>query len=496
MTVRTGRVLLVGAGPGAHDLITLRGLECLRRADVVLYDELAHRSLLEEAPESAEKVYVGKRQGEKTLEQDAICRLMVQHARAGHQVVRLKGGDPFVFGRGAEEAEALVSEGIPFEIVPGVTSAVAVPAFAGIPLTHRDLADGFEVWTGHNPSVLRGKTAVVLMGVRRLAENVARLREAGYAGETPAAVIHRGTLARQRTVVATLETMVQAAAGIDSPAILVVGEVVALRERLRWFETRPLFGHRVLVTRSRAQGAETCRVLEELGAETVTMPTIAFRPPADPEPLRRAVRSLGAYDYLVLTSANAADPLQRAVAEAGLDARAFAGLTICAIGPGTAKALACLGLRADIVPADHRAEGLLDALPAEALRNKRVLLPRAAVAREILPAVLAERGAQVDLVPAYETVLPDPELTRFGLEELDQGAVDTLTFTSASTVENFAAIVGPDLRRLCAGKTIVAIGPVTADACRALGLEVQVMPKTYTLAAMVEELVAYFGRTA
>jgi uroporphyrinogen III methyltransferase / synthase len=492
-----GRVLLVGAGPGAPDLITVRGLECLRRAEVVLYDDLADRSLLEEAPAAAERIWVGKQSPGAVTTQEQICRLLVERAGGGRMVVRLKGGDPFVFGRGGEEAEALVAAGIPFEVVPGVSAAVAVPAFAGIPLTQRHVADSFEVSTGHAPEEQHGRTAVVLMVVKRLADNVARLRRGGYDGALPAALIERGTQAGQRTVVATLDTIVDAATDIEPPAVLVVGEVVSLRERLSWFERRPLFGLRVLVTRGRAQGAETCRALEALGAATVAMPTIALRP-ADPEPLRAAVARLAArgYELVIFTSANAVDPVQRAVAGAGLDARVFAGAALCAVGPGTATALATIGLRADLVAADHRAEGILELLGAERVAGKRVLLPRAAAARELLPDQLAERGAQVDVVPVYENCPPSAEETAAGLAELRAGRVDVLTFTSASTVEGLAALLGAELRPLCAGRIVAAIGPVTRDACARLGLEVQVTPRESTVAAMVEAIAAHVATVA
>jgi uroporphyrinogen III methyltransferase/synthase len=488
-----GVVTLIGAGPGAPDLITVRGLDRLRRAQVVLYDELSARALLDEVPADAEVLYVGKRGEKKALGQEELSALLVERARRGLRVVRLKGGDPFVLGRGGEEALALAAAGVPFEVVPGVTSAVAVPAFAGIPLTHRGIAEGFEVHTGHKGHAAAGRrTVVVLMGMRHLAENVAGLVQGGLPESLPAAVVQHGTVARQRSVVATLGTIVEAARHLESPAVLVAGEVVALREQLAWFESRPLFGRTVLVTRARHQAAETCRLLEQLGAETVAMPTIDLRPPADPEPLRRAVREVGSYDFLILTSANAVRPLREALAEQGLDGRALAGVTLCAIGPGTADALAAMGLRADLVPADHRAEGILELLTAERVAGRRVLLPRAAVARDILPRTLEERGAAVEVVTVYETGMPDPERTRAGLRALEAGEVDVLTFTSASTAENFADIVGRErLDRLCRGLVVVAIGPVTRDACRRVGLEVHVMPESYTLAAMTEALVRY-----
>ena len=489
----TGKVFLVGAGPGAPDLITVRGRCCIRTAEVVLHDDLSSSDLLDEAPAEAKRIYVGKRHGKATMEQEQICQLMVNEASEGKRVVRLKGGDPFVFGRGGEEAMALVSAGIPFEVVPGVTSPVAAPAFAGIPITHRDHADGFEVLTGHRPTEHPRMTTVVLMAVKHMAQNVEVLRKRGRPGDTPAAVVQWGTLPRQRTVVATLDTITEAARGLGSPAALVVGSVAGLTERLGWFEQKPLFGKRVLVTRSRHQAAETCRLLEELGAETVTLPTIEIRPPEDLQPLYSAVQALGSYDYIILTSANTVDALARALEHEGLDSRAMAGVTVCAIGPGTARALARLGVTADLVPRDHRAEGILDLLPEELVRGKRVLLPRAAKAREILPDTLRQRGARLDFVVAYVTGLPDEERTEAGLGRLRAGELDVLTFTSASTVENFAAMVGPGLPGLCQGMLVAAIGPVTRDACEKVGLTVDVMPTRYTLPAMTDALVAHLA---
>ncbi len=486
-----GMVYLVGAGPGAPDLITLRGRACLERASVVVYDDLSPSELLGHCPAGAERIYVGKRGDRKTMAQGDICRLLVERARAGELVVRLKGGDPFVFGHGGEEAGALAEAGVQFEVVPGITAAVAAPAHAGIPLTHREHADGFEVLSGHRPEETPRMTAVVLMAMRCLADNVARLKERGYAGDLPAAVVRWGTSAKQETVEATLDTIAEEAAGMTSPATLVVGRVVGLRSKLVWFEQRPLFGQRVLVTRARHQAGSTCRLLESKGAETVTMPTISIEPARDGAPLSRAVRNLDSYDYLLLTSVNGVTMFAAAMDEAEVDARALHGVTICAIGPGTARALRSLGLRPDLVPEDHRAEGILDLLGEDKIKGKRILLPRAAVAREILPDALAQRGAEVDLVEAYHTTLPAEEHTARGVAALESGGVDILTFTSASTVRNFAAILGDRMLDLCQGKRVVAIGPITRDACQEVGLSVDLMPEKYTLPAMVEALIQH-----
>ena len=492
MKTKRGKVYLVGAGPGAMDLITVRGRRCLRFAEVILYDDLSCPELLDEAPAKAERIYVGKRDGRFTLEQQQICELMVKRAGAGRRVVRLKGGDPFVFGRGGEEAMALAEAQIPFEVVPGVTSPVAAPAFAGIPLTHRDHADGFMVYTGHRPRENLRLTTVVLMAMKHLAQNVELLRSRGHAGQTPAAVVQWGTLPRQRIVVATLDTIVEQAAGMGSPAALVVGPVVGLQRQLDWFQHGPLSGKRVMITRARHQARETCRLLEQLGAETVALPTIEIRPPGDDGPLRRALRGLAQYDYLILTSANAVTVVRDLLEQEGLDSRALSGVTLCAIGPGTARALTAMGLRPDLVPEDHRAEGILGLLSAEKIGGKRMLLARAAVARQVLPETLRRRGAVLDHVVAYVTGLPELSHCEAGLQRLRRGELDVLTFTSASTVQNFAALVGDDLLALCRDLLVVAIGPITRDACQELGLAVDVMPQSYTLPAMVEALVDYY----
>jgi len=493
MAQHAGKVYLVGAGPGAPDLITLRGKACLERAQVVVYDDLSPAELLSHCPDDVERIYVGKREDRKTLEQEEISDLLVRKSRDGKRVVRLKGGDPYVFGRGGEEAGALAARGIPFEVVPGVTAMAAAPAYAGIPLTHREHADGFEVISGHRPDETPRMTAVVPMAMRRLEQNVDRLRQRGYRGDLPAAVVRWGTTSRQQTITATLDTIAEAAAGLGSPALLVVGDVVSERPALAWFERRPLFGTRVLVTRARHQAAETCRLLEASGAETISMPTIHVAPPADEAPLLRAAQDPGRYDFLLLTSANGVEALRGAMQRAGVDARALAGVQICAIGPGTARAMSALGLTPDQVPDDHRAEGLLELLDEARVRGKRILLPRAAVAREILPDTLRARGATVDLVEAYRTTLPPAQASARGVQALEDGDVDVLTFTSASTVLNFAEILGHRLEGLTRDLLVAAIGPITADACAEVGLPVHVMPEKYTLAALVAALIDHLG---
>ncbi|MHB8377227.1 MAG: uroporphyrinogen-III C-methyltransferase, partial [Dehalococcoidia bacterium] len=421
-TARSGFVSLVGAGPGDPELITVGGAARLAEADVIVYDRLANPRLLALARPGAELIDVGKTPERHTLSQDEINALLVEQARAGRRVVRLKGGDPFVFGRGGEEAEALVAAGLPFEVVPGVTSAVAAPAYAGIPVTHRALASSFAIVTGHEDPA-KGDTSidwaklatgidtlVFLMGTARLGEIARRLIDNGRAPTTPAAVIEWGTLSRQRTVTGTLATIDAAVreAGIAPPAVTVVGEVVRLRDGLRWFDTRPLFGKRVLVTRTRQQASDLSRALAAMGAEPVELPTIEIVPNTDAAQLAAALDALktAAYGWCVFTSANAAGIFLAHLRDAGLDARAFGRTRIAAIGPGTAEALARAGLRADLLPDRFVAEGLLDAFRARVMRGQRVLLPRAAGARDALVGGLAAMGAHVEELTLYVSAVP------------------------------------------------------------------------------------------
>lgn len=506
----TGMVTLVGAGPGDPGLLTLRGQRRLAAADVVIHDALVPRRLLDAVRPGAEVIPVGDPHGAgDRLTQDRVSALMIARARAGMAVVRLKNGDPFVFGRGAEEARALRAAGIPFEIVPGVTSAIAVPAYAGIPATDRDHASLVTIATGHQatgtsgPPALpwdalarQGGTLVFLMGVQQMGAILAALMAHGLDPATPAAAVERGTLGAQATVGATAATLAErvAAAGLRPPAVLVVGSVVGLRTELAWVEQRPLFGRRIVVTRPREQAGELAQQLEERGAEVVAFPTIALVPPPDPGALDRAVAAASTYDWIVFTSANGVRAFLERLDALGLDVRSLAGVRLAAIGPETGAALGRRLLRAAVVPGEFRAEGLLAALGDEDVRGRRVLLPRAAGARAILPVELAARGAHVDEVIAYRAV-PPPDADVAGLRAaLAAGAIDALTFTSSSTVTNFASLVGTDtLRALAPGRPAVAcIGPVTAATARDLGLVVDVEPAAYTVPALIEALTAHF----
>ena len=503
----TSHVSLVGAGPGDPQLVTVGAVARLAQADVVVYDRLANPALLRHARADAELIYVGKTPEHHTLQQHEINALLIAKAREGKRVVRLKGGDPFVFGRGGEEAAALAAAGVPFEVLPGVTSAVAAPAYAGIPVTHRGIASSFAVITGHGPDTgdeddelsvdwarvaTATDTLVFLMGIGRLEEIAAKLVEHGRPPATPVAVVEWGTLPRQRTVAGTLATIAEdvRAAGLGPPAVTVVGEVARLRDRLRWFDARPLWGTRVLVTRTRDQASELSRLLEAQGAEAIELPTIEIVETADADEVAAAIDALGTsgYNWAVFTSPNAITIFMRHLFARGLDARAFGRARIAAIGPGTAGALARAGLKADLVPRRYVAEGLLDAFEGRIVRGARILLPRAEGARDTLVDGLAARGARVDELRLYRAAVPrDPDIE--GLRRLRAGEIDVVTFASSSAVRNLVEMLGGDVRPLRAAR-IAAIGPVTADAVRDAGLEVALTPSEYTIPALGDAIVA------
>ena len=500
-----GRVVLVGAGPGDPGLLTLRGREVLAEAEVVVYDALLGPRLLDFAPPEAERIDVGKRAGKPAPSQEAIHRILIDRAQKGRRVVRLKGGDPFVFGRGGEEALALAEAGIDFEVVPGITSAVAAAAYAGIPLTHRKLASGVALVTGHEAddksesaldwdALARWKgTLVFYMGVANFPTIAANLIAHGLGAETPAAVIHWGTTPRQKVVMGTLRALPEAAAAADlkPPALIVIGAVVALRDRLKWFEKRPLLGRRIVVTRARPQASGLAARLEALGAETIASPAIRIEPPADPAPLREAVRRAAAFEWIVFTSPNGVEAFFAAMKAEGLDARALggAGRQVAAIGPATASRLAAFGIRADLQPETFTSAALAEALAArQDLRGVPILLLRADIAPKDLGEALAARGAAVHEVTAYRTVA-DPASREAARALLDRGEADWITFTSASTVRYFSEAVGaPRIRS--SGARIASIGPATSAAIREAGLEVAVEAGPHTMAGLVDAIVA------
>jgi len=503
-----GKIYLVGAGPGDPGLITVKGLAALSEADCIIYDFLANSRLLEHAREGAETIYVGKKGNQKTISQAEINALIVKKASEGKTVVRLKGGDPFIFGRGGEEAEEAVKAGLSFEVIPGVTSATAAPAYAGIPLTHRDLASSVTFITGQeNPlkersniawdklSTGRG-TLVFLMGWKSLPLIVEKLLGNGWPAETPVALVRWGTMTKQKAVVGTLGDIKDRAhkLGMMPPMVTIVGDVVTLRERLNWFETKPLFGRRVLVTRALEQAGTFAGILEKNGAEVIAFPTIKTVGPPSWAELDKAIKRLSTYDWAIFTSANGVKYFFDRLDKLGLDARALKGVRICAVGPMTAKAIENLHLKVDLTPGEYVAEGLLAALGKRGIKGKRFLLPRALKAREVLPDEIRSLGGHIDIAPAYRTIRPAKAAGE--LKKLfEDKEIDAVTFTSSSTVTNFAAMFKKaEIKGLLTGVAIACIGPVTADTARELGLRVDVMPEKYTIPAMCKAMADFFKK--
>jgi uroporphyrinogen III methyltransferase/synthase len=501
-----GKVYLIGAGPGDPGLLTLKGRAILERADCIIYDFLAAEELLRFCPPDAEKIFVGKRGNGPRRPQDEINHLLIEKAREMQTVARLKGGDPFVFGRGGEEALALAAAGIPFEVVPGVTSGIAAPAYAGIPVTHREMTSSLSFIAGHEDpakaesaidwanAASSSGTLVFFMGTRNLAAISSRLIALGRSPQTPVAVIHWGTRPRQQVVTGTLASFARGAAGLQPPTVIVVGEVVKLREQLNWFERLPLFGKRIVITRARDQAGVLREALEELGAEVIEIPTIEIRDPASWEPLDDAIRRLQEFQYLLVTSANGVRRFLARLEACGRDVRDLKGLTIGAIGPATATAFANTGVRVDFVPDEYRAEGLLASLAQRELRGKAFLIPRAKVARDLVPRVLEERGARVEVVEAYETATP-----QFPAGEVDRLLTpppDVVTFTSSSTVSNFAELF-PDraMADVLRGAAVASIGPITSETVRKVGLPVTVEATESTIPGLVKAIQDYFQAT-
>jgi uroporphyrinogen III methyltransferase / synthase len=501
-----GKVFLVGAGPGDPGLITVKGLECIKQADVIIYDFLASEVLLKHASKNSEIIYVGKKGSDHTFSQETINALIVEKAQNGSTVIRLKGGDPFIFGRGGEEAEVLIRAGIPFEIVPGVTSAIAAPAYAGIPLTHRKFASTVAFVTGHEDptknksnidwaSLAKGiGTIVFLMGVKNLSQITERLMSHGMRPDTPAALVRWGTTPKQVTVTGTLDTIVELknAADIKPPAVLIVGHVVGLREKIKWFENRPLMGRSIVITRSGEQAGELIKRLSDLGAECLECPTIKVLPTDDMKPLDKAIDNLDSYDWLIFTSVNGVDFFFNRLFEKSKDVRDLHHIRTAVIGPATAKRLFDFGLKSDIVPESSRAESMVRAFAKKDIHGKKVLLPRAKEARPVLPVELAKMGAVVDDVEAYVT-----KAVKDGagvvLEGIKERTIDMITFTSSSTVKNFRALLPPEgLDRLMQGITIACIGPVTADTARSLGFDVHIVAKAYTIPNLCDAIVKYY----
>lgn len=510
---RPGKVYLVGAGPGDPGLITVRGKQLLERAEVVIYDYLASTRLLKHIPKDAELVYAGKKGGvQHTHTQEEINQMLVDYALSGKSVVRLKGGDPFIFGRGGEEVQELAAAGIPFEVVPGVTSATAAATYAGIPITHRDYTASVAFLTGHedptkeNSNIDWAKlatgagTLVIYMGIKNLPIIVENLIKHGRAPETPVAVVRWASTPEQKSVVATLATIAETVreAGIKPPSLIIVGEVVKLRDTIDWFEKRPLFGRRIIVTRTREQASDLVSGLEEAGANCLEYSTINIQPTDSYEILDSELERLNEYHWIIFTSLNGVEYFFQRLYERGLDARSLKGPGIAVVGRSTADLLLKYGVKADLIPTTFTGEGLAESLLDQGVEGRNILIPRAEQSREILPETLRGAGARVTVAPVYKNVPPQGRKDALRAE-LESGRVDMVTFTSSSTVKNFLTMVDAEnqeeLERLLAGVKIAAIGPITAKTVTDSGLKVDVQPEIFTIPEMIQAILTFYAGT-
>jgi uroporphyrinogen III methyltransferase/synthase len=509
-----GKVYIVGAGPGDIDLLTIKGLKCLQKAEVVVYDFHLNAQVLNYVNHEAEFIYAGKRGGHHTMTQDEINQILIEKAKQGRNICRLKGGDPFVFGRGGEEAEALSKEGIEFEVVPGVSSAVAAPAYAGIPLTHRRYSSSFAIVSGYEDATKKESsidwsklatgvgTIVFLMSIKNIEEICRKLIENGRSPETPVAVIRWGTRSDQKTIVNKLKNISKSIKEkeIKPPAVMVVGDVVNLRKKLKWYEKKPLFGQRVLVTREHSGDFE---LLAELGAEIIEFPTIKIVPPISWVALDEAIDKIESYNWLILTSINSVKFFFKRLFERDKDIRELKGVKICAIGTKTAGEVKKYGLKINLVPEEFNAEGLIKAFIAEyetqtktkwsteqGLKGIKFLLPRAEHGRSIFPDAIKELGGEIDVATVYRAVNPGvhgKRLKRF----LKERKISIVTFTSAATFNNFISIMDKDAHNLLKGVIIAVIGPVTAKAVKTAGFKVNIMPRQATIEGMVREIICW-----
>ncbi len=507
---KIGKVYLVGAGPGDPGLITVRGKSLLEKAEVVVYDYLAGKKLLKHAPVSAELVYVGKKGGvQHSHTQEEINQMLVDHALLGKMVVRLKGGDPFIFGRGGEEVQRLHAAGIPFEVVPGVTSATAAATYAGIPITHRDYTASVAFLTGHEDPTKENSgidwsklatgvgTLVIYMGIKNLPIIVANMIKYGRDPKTPVAVVRWASTPEQRSVVGTLETIAQVVvdAGIKPPSLIIIGEVVSLRSTIDWYEKRPLFGKKIIVTRTREQASDLVAGLEEYGANCLEYSTINIQPVDSYEALDDELERINEYHWILFTSLNGVKYFFERLYGKGMDARQLKGPEIAVVGKSTADLLLKYGVHADLIPAVFTGEGLAESLLDQGVEGRNILIPRVLHGPEMLPETLRGAGAQVTVVPVYQNC-PAQGDKEFLRAELKKGGVDMVTFTSSSTVRNFLALLDEEkqaeLKELLAGVKIAAIGPITGKTVTDSGLRVDVQPEQHTIPAMIEAIVAYY----
>ncbi len=499
-------VYLVGAGPGDPRLITIKGMDCIKKADVIIYDYLVNVDLLKAAKTDAELIYVGKQGGAHTLEQEEINELIVKKALEDKIVTRLKGGDPYVFGRGGEEALVLRERHIPFEVVPGITAAIATPNYAGIPVTHRNFTSTFGLITGHEDptkdesSIDWAKistgigTLTFYMGIRNLPYITGQLIKHGRHKDTPVAVIRWGTTSRQKTVVGTLDTIVQKAKDIKPPAITIVGEVVKLRDQLNWFETKPLFGKTIVVTRSRDQASEFADQLYEWGANVIEFPTIEIAKPDTIQPLDESISNIHSYNWLVFTSINGVDAFFQRLFELGRDIRDLKGIKLCAIGPATESGIEKYHIRVDCRPPKFVAESVVEELKkVTAIKGEKFLLPRADIARSFLPDELRKLGGEVTDLVAYKTIMAQPRDINL-LEKIKNGEVHIVTFTSSSTVRNFVQIIGEkNIAGLNGHVQYASIGPITTQTAEEMGLHVSIKAREYTIPGLVDAILESAG---
>ena len=500
---KAAKCSLVGAGPGDLGLVTLRAKECIEQANVLIYDYLCNPEMLKWAPEGAERIYAGKKAGEHTLSQEEINVVLVERAKAGQRVVRLKGGDPFVFGRGGEEAQALAAAGVPFEIVPGVTSAIAGPAYAGIPITHRGSNSHVTFFTGHeDPTKTEssidfaalarlGGTQVMLMGVERIDAISKQMLAHGMRADLPVALIRWATTGRQQTLTGTLENIAQRVADAEfaPPAVAVFGDVVSLRKELNWFEHRPLAGQRIVVTRTRTQAGALTAQLSALGADVLELPTIRIEPPSDLRAFAELVQDAHGYDWIVFTSPNGVNAFFELFYKLYDDAREIGGAKIAAIGPATAQRVKDFRLHVDLQPEEFIAEAVVREFKKQGgVENLRILLARAEKARDVLPKELSAMGAIVDEGFAYRTVPETRDDNGARRRLLDEGA-NLITFTSSSTVENYMALNLP----WPSGMRVASIGPVTSKTARDLGLTVDIEARRYDIPGLVDAVRKHFG---
>ena len=501
--MKKGMVYLVGAGPGDPGLFTIKGKQVLEKAQVVVYDRLVNDRILSFAPEDAKMVYVGKISGGHAIKQEEINKTLVEHALAGYTVVRLKGGDPFLFGRGGEEALYIKEHGIDFEIVPGVTSAVAVPAYAGIPVTHRDNNSSLSIITGHEkPEKLEssidwsglaqgGSTLVFLMGVENLNFICTQLMAKGKAKDTPVALIRWGTWPEQTVIAGRLDNIVQLTeeSNFQPPAVIVIGEVVKWRDKLAWLEHKPLWGLKIVVTRARAQASQLTEIIYALGGASIEFPTIEITRDPDLSHLHKTFREIEKFHWIIFTSVNGVEIFFDELKKCGLDIRCLNGIKLAAIGPATKAKLESMGLLVHLMPGEYKAEGMLAELSQRIASGEQVLLPRARGARALLPDSLRDQGVTVTEIPLYQAT-PTGKLNQKALPDIKAGEFDYLTFTSSSTVDNFVAMAGHEVIPLLNRRVRIAcIGPITADTAGKYGFDVHICAARYTIEGLVEAII-------